>query len=105
MAFRMKSKLEYRHVSTWGGSTSKSHDNDVSKKVNQASTSGTSNIEGKGNIIVDSKKATEESGRNVEDVYNEIAQYMASGGANDASFLEDEDYDIHDSCTYRDQVK
>ncbi|GJS41689.1 hypothetical protein Tco_0566732 [Tanacetum coccineum] len=42
MAFRMKSKLEYRHVSTRGGSTSKSHDNEASKKVNHASTSGTS---------------------------------------------------------------
>ncbi|GKE70057.1 hypothetical protein Tco_1528129 [Tanacetum coccineum] len=59
----------------------------------------------KGNVIVDSKKATKESGRNVEDIYNETAQYMASGGANDASFLEDEDYDTHDSCTYRGQVR
>ncbi|GKA35717.1 hypothetical protein Tco_0722208 [Tanacetum coccineum] len=33
----------------------------------------------------------------VEDVYDETANFMASGDANDASLLEDEDYHIYDT--------
>nr|GFC38490.1 hypothetical protein [Tanacetum cinerariifolium] len=34
---------------------------------------------------------------NVEVAYDETAQYMASGGANDASLYDDEDYDIYNT--------
>ncbi|GKB06880.1 ribonuclease H-like domain-containing protein [Tanacetum coccineum] len=38
-----------------------------------------------------------DSNSNVEVAYDETAQLMASGGANDASLYEDEDYDIYDN--------
>ncbi|GKB38355.1 hypothetical protein Tco_0883297 [Tanacetum coccineum] len=41
-------------------------------------------------------KAVEKSDSDVEDIYDEIAHFMASGGANDANLYEDEDHDIYD---------
>ncbi|GJY67593.1 RNA-directed DNA polymerase, eukaryota [Tanacetum coccineum] len=49
------------------------------------------------NIVNDSEKVVDESESLIDDIYDETAQYMANGGANDASFLEDEDYDTYDS--------
>ncbi|GJV53085.1 hypothetical protein Tco_1448826, partial [Tanacetum coccineum] len=40
---------------------------------------------------------TDESASDIEDIYDESAQYMGSGGANDPSLLEDEDYDTYDT--------
>nr|GEW00807.1 hypothetical protein [Tanacetum cinerariifolium] len=42
---------------------------------------------------VASKKVVDESESDIEDIYDETAQYMASGGENNASFLKDEDFD------------
>ncbi|GJW80385.1 hypothetical protein Tco_0144360 [Tanacetum coccineum] len=44
-----------------------------------------------------SKKVVDESESDIEDIYDETAQYMASGDANDPSLLEDEDYDTYDT--------
>ena len=47
----------------------------------------------------------EESDSDVEDVYNEINQFMASVGANTASLYEDKDYDIYDlDCLTKEQL-
>nr|GEX19431.1 hypothetical protein [Tanacetum cinerariifolium] len=45
---------------------------------------------------VASKKVMDECESDIEDIYDETTQYIVSGGANDTSFLEDEDYDTHD---------
>ncbi|GKA98541.1 zinc knuckle CX2CX4HX4C containing protein [Tanacetum coccineum] len=42
-------------------------------------------------------KAVEKSDSDVEDIYDEIAHFMVSGGANDANLYDDEDHDIYDS--------
>ncbi|GKA11243.1 leucine-rich repeat protein [Tanacetum coccineum] len=39
----------------------------------------------------------DESESDVDDIYDETTQYMASGCANDASFLEDKDYNTYDT--------
>ncbi|GKC69511.1 ribonuclease H-like domain-containing protein, partial [Tanacetum coccineum] len=41
------------------------------------------------------KKVVEESDSDVQNLYDEIAQLMADGGANDASLHEDKDYEIN----------
>ncbi|GKC17583.1 hypothetical protein Tco_1014365 [Tanacetum coccineum] len=46
---------------------------------------------------VASKKVMDESASDIEDIYDESAQYIGSGGANDPSLLEDEDYDTYDT--------
>ncbi|GKG21619.1 hypothetical protein Tco_0384214 [Tanacetum coccineum] len=46
---------------------------------------------------VDSDLVNSDSDSDVEVAYNEIAQIMASGGANDASLYEDRHYDIYDT--------
>ncbi|GKB62829.1 hypothetical protein Tco_0919015 [Tanacetum coccineum] len=46
---------------------------------------------------VDSVAIDSDSESEVEVAYNEIAQFMASGCANDARLYEDEDYDIYDT--------
>ncbi|GKA65143.1 hypothetical protein Tco_0764850 [Tanacetum coccineum] len=57
-----------------------------------------------GNSTMDATKAGDDSESDVEDVFDETAQFMTSsskwasgsGGANEASFCENEDYDIYD---------
>ncbi|GJV69464.1 hypothetical protein Tco_1484973 [Tanacetum coccineum] len=46
---------------------------------------------------VDSDPVDSDSESDVEVAYDETAQFMATGGANDASLYEDEDYDIYDT--------
>ncbi|GKB67884.1 hypothetical protein Tco_0929296 [Tanacetum coccineum] len=43
-----------------------------------------------------SEMVIDDNESDMEDVCDETAQFMARGGANDASLLEDEDYDIYD---------
>ncbi|GJS75844.1 hypothetical protein Tco_0725725 [Tanacetum coccineum] len=45
----------------------------------------------------DSDLVDSDSESDVEVAYDDTAQFMASGGANDASLYEDEDYDIYDT--------
>ncbi|GKE41647.1 hypothetical protein Tco_1468931 [Tanacetum coccineum] len=46
---------------------------------------------------VDSDAVNSDSETDVKVAYDEIAQFMASEGANDASLYENEDYDIYDN--------
>nr|GEX18594.1 hypothetical protein [Tanacetum cinerariifolium] len=45
---------------------------------------------------VASKKIVDECKTDIEDIHDETTQYIVSEGANDTSFLGDEDYDTHD---------
>nr|GEV44096.1 reverse transcriptase domain-containing protein [Tanacetum cinerariifolium] len=62
----------------------------LKEKDNAVVNVGTSIAEKVCNTLNDSEKAVEESDIDVEDVYDETAQFLA-GGANDTSFLEKED--------------
>ncbi|GJX80885.1 RNA-directed DNA polymerase, eukaryota [Tanacetum coccineum] len=57
---------------------------------------GTSIAANVGNTVKDATKVVEESDSVVDDVYDEMAQFMSCGCANDASLLKDGDYDIYD---------
>nr|GEV55537.1 RNA-directed DNA polymerase, eukaryota [Tanacetum cinerariifolium] len=46
---------------------------------------------------VDSKSINSDSDSDIEVAYDEMTQFIASGGANDASLYEDEDYDNYDT--------
>ncbi|GJV32064.1 hypothetical protein Tco_1392464 [Tanacetum coccineum] len=54
-------------------------------------------VDGKPLNKVDSDLVDSDSESEVEVVYDETTQFMASGGANDASLYKDEDYDIYDT--------
>ncbi|GJU66013.1 hypothetical protein Tco_1252272 [Tanacetum coccineum] len=57
---------------------------------------GTSIAANVGNTVKDATKVVEESDSVVDNVYDEMAQFMSCGCANDASLLKDGDYDIYD---------
>ncbi|GJX83216.1 hypothetical protein Tco_0332697, partial [Tanacetum coccineum] len=66
--------------------------NDIIEKV---ASSREDNVE---DNVKEAEQVMEDSDSDeVEDVYDKTANFMASGGANDASLLEDEDYDIYDT--------
>ncbi|GJZ25030.1 hypothetical protein Tco_0562489 [Tanacetum coccineum] len=64
---------------------------------------GNSNAGNDGYVVTDATKVGEDSDSNVDDLLTETAQYMASptkqasgsGGASEASFREDEDYNMY----------
>lgn len=64
----------------------------------------TSNAVNDGNIVKNETMARDDSDSDVEDVYDETAQFMTSptkwasgsAGANEAAFREDEDYNMYD---------
>ena len=64
----------------------------------------TSNAGNDGKVVKDATMVGDDSNSDVEDVYDDTAHFMASsskrasgsGGANEASLREDEDYDMYD---------